>query len=300
MPRIRRSTQQRDLERGRNWLCTFNNPPSNDNTEKVLRACPDVRYACGQREIGAGTGTHHDQFYVEFSTTKTLQALRELLPGGHFEVRCGTKQDAHDYAVKEGKFASDKTGVPGTKWEIGEWRGAARGGGRQGAREDLETVQRRLNEGATVADIYQEFPHIAARYPKFVDRCAQIATKPRTWETQVIVFKGPTGCGKTSLAHELYPDIWTKPDGFWFDSYDRHPHVLIDDFAGGRDCGISYRMLLRILDRYPLLVPVKTNFAQFVPRVIVITTNVEPRDWYPWEDFAPLERRITEIRRWDA
>ena len=36
------------------------------------------------------------------------------------------------------------------------------------------------------------------------------------------------------------------------------------------------------------------------PRVIVITTNVEPRDWYPWEDFAPLERRIDEIRRWDA
>ena len=40
------------------------------------------------------------------------------------------------------------------------------------------------------------------------------------------------------------------------------------------------------------------GFKRWVPRVIVITTNVEPRDWYPWEDFAPLERRIDEIRRW--
>ena len=268
MPRIRRSTAVRDVERGRNWLGTLNNP-GDVSVQEVLRACDHVRYAVGQREVGDGNGTLHDQFYVEFSTTKTLQALRELLPRAHWEVRRGTKQEARDYCTKE------ETRVAGSQWEIGEWRGAARGGGRQGAREDLEAVQRRLSEGASVEQIYLEFPHIAARYPKFVEKSAQFATKPRTWETQVIVFKGPTGCGKTSLAHELYPDIWTKPDGFWFDSYDRHPHVLIDDFAGGRDCGISYRMLLRILDRYPLLVPVKTNFAQFVPRVIVITTNVD-------------------------
>ena len=123
--------------------------------------------------------------------------------------------------------------------------------------EDLAVIQRRLAEGRTVAEIYEEYPQIAARYPRFVDRAADYATPERTWKTEVKVFKGPTGCGKTRLAHELYPGIWTKPAGVWFDSYDRHPHVLIDDFAGGRDCGISFRDLLRFLDRYPMDVPIK-------------------------------------------
>ena len=80
---------------------------------------------------------------------------------------------------------------------------------------------------------------------------------------------------------------------------DRHPHVLIDDFAGGgivaSASGTSFGSLTGTLWTSLL-----RGFKRWVPRVIVITTNVEPRDWYPWEDFAPLERRIDEIRRWDA
>ena len=112
--------------RGRNWCGTLNNPGGDVKVEAVLRACADVRYACGQREVGGVNGTEHDQFYVEFSTTYTLSAVRGLLPRAHWEVRRGTKREARDYCRKE------ETRVPDTQWEIGVW--VNNRGGRQGAR----------------------------------------------------------------------------------------------------------------------------------------------------------------------
>ena len=57
---------------------------------------------------------------------------------------------------------------------------------------------------------------------------------------------------------------------------------------------VSFRDLLRFLDRYPMDVPIK-GVQAVGPRVIVITTNVEPRDWYPWEDFAPWSDVLTRL-----
>ena len=89
-----------------------------------------------------------------------------------------------------------------------------------------------------------------------MDRAADYATPERTWKTEVKVFKGPTGCGKTRLAHELYPGIWTKPAGVWFDSTtDTLMSLLMTLREGG--IVVSFRDLLRFLDRYPMDVPIK-------------------------------------------
>ena len=116
--------------------------------------------------------------------------------------------------------------------------------------------------------------------PCFVDRAADYATPERTWKTEVKVFKGPTGCGKTRLAHELYPGIWTKPAGVWFDSTtDTLMSLLMTLREGGivaSASGTSFGSLTGTLWTSLL-----RGFKRWVPRVIVITTNVEPRDWYP-------------------
>jgi len=98
-------------------------------------------------------------------------------------------------------------------------------------------------------------------------------------ERRVDVFWGRTGTGKSRRAWNeagfgAYPkDPRTK---FW-DGYREQEHVVIDEFRG--DIDISH--VLRWFDRYPVIVEVKGGSVSFVAKRIWITSNVDPRDWFP-------------------
>lgn len=56
--------------------------------------------------------------------------------------------------------------------------------------------------------------------------------------------------------------------------------------------------MLRWLDRYPVLVEVKGSTVCFKARVIWMTSNLHPRDWYPDldpETLSALMRRINIV-----
>ncbi len=79
---------------------------------------------------------------------------------------------------------------------------------------------------------------------------------------------------------------------FWLDGYDMQEDIVIEDFAGE----INHRLLLRMLDQYPMRMQIKGGTVQFVPKRIWISSNLHPRDWYnipghPYEG-GPLERRL--------
>lgn len=121
----------------------------------------------------------------------------------------------------------------------------------------------------------------------------------RDWVTEVLVFWGRTGAGKTRLVHELATDLYIHPGGAWFDGYDGQADVLFDDF-GGSDFRLPY--LLKLLDRYQMTVPIKGGFVQWAPRRIFITSNIDPNNWYSGafiEHQAALRRRITGIRHFE-
>ena len=274
--------------KSRGWLLTINNPTEDElKISEVLGREPRLQYACGQCEVG-DEGTTHIQAYIEWKGPRTFQTMHKMFPRAHCEPRGGTASQARDYCTKV------TTAVTGTRWEVGVFKEAGKG---RGARNDLEEVTKFLTDGGTVSEAYVAYPAVCARFTRFIDRFANMCAKGRDFKTKVIVFKGPTGCGKTSRAHDEYPDIWTKPPGPWYDSYDGQKHVLLDDFDG-KSSGISYREFLRLTDRYPMLCPIKGGFVNWKPDVLVITTNIEPRDWYPCEDFAPLERRLDEVHRY--
>jgi len=112
-------------------------------------------------------------------------------------------------------------------------------------------------------------------------------------EREVRVFWGPTGTGKSHRAWNeaglgAYPkDPCTK---FW-DGYRGHEHVVIDEFRG--QIGISH--VLRWFDKYPVNVEAKHGADVLCARTIWITSNLDPRDWYPDIDRATtgaLMRRL--------
>lgn len=108
------------------------------------------------------------------------------------------------------------------------------------------------------------------------------------------MFLGPPGSGKSRSAWNDFKVTYSHAGDRWFDGYDADERVLFDDFDGWKS-GISYRKLLQLTDRYPMRVPVKGGFVQWIPKMIIFTTNVHPERWYPDEDYAPLERRIDDI-----
>lgn len=125
-----------------------------------------------------------------------------------------------------------------------------------------------------------------------VDYCT-----PQAFERTCTVYYGPTGTGKSRRAWEeagisAYPkDPRTK---FW-DGYQNHEHVVIDEFRGAID--ISH--MLRWTDCYPVLVEIKGSSVVFKARKIWITSNLAPEQWYPGLDsdtLAALRRRLKVTR----
>ena len=171
----------------------------------------------------------------------------------------------------------------------------------QGHRTDLAELKLAINAGAGVSEISDKFFSQYLRYPRAIETMVLRNSTPRTWKTQVKVLWGPTGSGKTSAVHaevEL-SNLYSHPGGQWFDGYEGQSDGLFDDF-GGSEFKLTY--LLKLLDAYPMRVPVKGSFVQWVPKRIWITSNHHPEEWYPNAKpmhVAALMRRIEEIKFMD-
>lgn len=89
----------------------------------------------------------------------------------------------------------------------------------------------------------------------------------------------------------------TKGAPLWFDWYFGQKRVVFDDF---RPWWCRFDYLLRLLDRYKMLVPVKGGFVNWIPEEIIITTQKSIEDTFTGEyrteeDLAQLKRRITKV-----
>jgi len=89
--------------------------------------------------------------------------------------------------------------------------------------------------------------------------------------------------------------VYNKPSGnLWFDGYNQEQCILLDDYDGY----MPYRFLLQLLDRYPMLLPVKGSYIHINSPIIAITAEYPPTMFYIAEhaDIQQLLRRITQIR----
>jgi hypothetical protein len=119
----------------------------------------------------------------------------------------------------------------------------------------------------------------------------------RDWKPEVVWLWGPTGCGKTrrAFAESNADDRWVSNSSLrWWDGYDGHSDVIIDDFRGDF---APFHTLLRILDRYEYAVEVKGGMRQLLARRIWITSCLPPDKVYPGcaERVDQLLRRIDSI-----
>lgn len=270
---------------GKFWIWVLNNPTD----EEMNRFChwseeleqspnnhPDLRFIVFQKERGE-EGTPHLQGYLELKQRKTLNQVKRILQTNtvHLELRRGTAEQAIAYCTKED-----------TRVE-GPWEGGSVSTG-QGTRTDLATIRERIRAGASDQEIADEFFGSWCRYNKAFQKYRSIITPKRNWRTEVTVIVGPPGTGKSRKAYDEWPDGYWKQRSVWWDTYENQKNVVIDDFYGW----IPYDVLLRVCDRYPLLVETKGSQANFVAEKIVITSNQPPTKWYKRGDLRALIRRV--------
>lgn len=269
----------------RNWCFTDNNPE--DRELLCLKDSELVKMAIWQIEEGTN-GTEHIQGYLELVQPQRISALKKLLPRAHLEKRKGSRSQAVLYCCKEEGRISGPFSL-GLKCSLEDYLKRITEGKKLTSKAiELEEIRDKLSQGEDFLQIADEHFAVWVRHWKAFQTYIILKSKPRSWKTNVTVIIGPTGTGKSKWAMDTYPDAYWKQRGTWWCGYNGHEHVVIDEFYGW----LPWDTLLRICDRYPMLLETKGGQVSFVGKNIVITSNKHPHLWYTNDMFDAFIRRV--------
>lgn len=273
-------------KRFRGWCLTvFFEGEDPEPTRERLRAFYEsskLTYLVSGLEKAPTTGTLHFQTYVFFPEAITQSSLLKRLSKLDFDKKPhvasanGNPQQNRTYCVKDGEFI-----------ELGELP-------QSGKRNDLERITDVVKTGGGMRAVldtgcnYQCVKHAEVLLKYF--------EKPRDYKPEVYWLWGESGSGKTRRAYELSPEVWRKSNttGKWFDGYDAHDDVLLDDI---KDCSQAmYSMLLELLDRYECKIETKGGMRQFRAKRIFVTSLQNPSEMYKeFNQCVELLRRIDHL-----
>lgn len=274
----------------RAWCFTYNNYKElPDEFCELLDDVGIVRYCVFQEEVSP-SGTPHLQGYLELSTPRRRTYLSSRLPVQiHWEPRMGTRQQAIDYCKKH-----DETYIAGP-YEYGTQDASG-----QGRRTDLAGAMELARETRSLKAIADTYPCTFVKFHRGIRAWLNIM-QSNEWRPnlEVVIHYGSTGSGKSRRGFTDHPNLYRKPpEKTWFDGYDGHKVVLFDEFAGKKS-KMSLVYFLQIIDIYPVQVETKGGFVPFAAELIIITTNIHPRDWYDFStrptQYRAIARRVNKV-----
>lgn len=255
---------------------------------------PDLdkfKYICWQKEICPETKREHYQGYAWLRRQQRLSGVKKLLgdPSAHIEQRRGTHEDAIAYCSKT------ESAISGTFFEHGDRRTEKR--------KLTDEVYQMVKKRKTLTEILDECPSAMFYHRSITSLRNHFSYKEaQTFRIlEVIVYWGAAGTGKTRAVFDehgfenVYTLACSDTNSVWFDGYEGQPILLIDDFYGW----VKYHFLLRVLDGYPLQLPVKGGFVWALYTKVYITSNSPPSQWYSTicgDARIAMDRRITLIR----
>lgn len=260
-------------------LCfTLNNYTLEEELDLLCTTLP-VTYIVYGYEIAPTTGTPHLQGYMELNHKMRIDTIHNLGLGFqrlNLFPRKGKQEEAIKYCKKDGDWIEY-----GTPKKI-----------QQGKRNDIDEVRTAAaNQGMREVALWGSYQEI-----RVAEKYLQYCEPKRTWKPTVEWIYGKTGTGKSKYAHETLPDAYTKSDNSkWWDGYDGHENVILDDYRGD---WMKLSELLTLLDRYERRIEYKGGSRQFLAKRIIITSCKSPQDCYNVadENIDQLLRRIDVIR----
>lgn len=268
------------MSQAKNWCVTINNYTDIIIEELKAFIQNECSYGMFQCEIAPTTNTPHLQVFLQLKTKKRLSFIRGFFPTCHAEIARGTCEENRAYCSKPGGTNPYEHGVPTTA----------------GRSPSLDEAIVAIKEKRSFSAVAEEYSEIWVRHHRGLLELASRLSPRRDFIPEVYWFYGATGTGKSREAAVRAPDAYYKMGGNkWWDGYDCHEAVIIDDYR--RDL-CTFSELLRMLDRYPYRIETKGGSAEFVARRIFITSPKNPQDTWEGrteEDLAQLMRRITTV-----
>jgi hypothetical protein len=250
------------------WILTI---PQHCFTPYLPNGCSWIR---GQLECGE-TEYLHWQIIVAFGKKVAVKGVRSTFGPYHAELT--RSEAAADYVWKEA------TKVEGTRFELGA----------KPFQRNSRTDWERVWQSAVAGDLMAIPANVRVVSYRTLRAIAADHATPTSIIRNCRVFWGPTGTGKSRRAwEEAGMEAYCKdPRSKFWDGYRNQVNVVMDEFRGGID--ISH--LLRWLDRYPVRVEIKGSSRPLMAQNIWITSNLDPRCWYPDLDNDTLNAMLRRM-----
>lgn len=262
------------MSRTQNFTFTHNNYPDTKLEDEV--ECSYIIYG---KEVGE-SGTPHLQGFIRFPKWKSLKQVIKILPGCHIE-EARSVEASITYCKKEGNF-TERGNPPMSQKRKGEMNverwDQAKKAAREGRFDDIPSeilIKHLGNLKKLRTEVQRNLPILDGELK-------------HQW------IYGKPGTGKTSRAHSENPGAYIKGLHTWWDGYDDHETVIIDDMS-------PYKKVLcdemkTWADRYPFQAQIKGTMLLIRPKLIVVTSNYCIDE--VWEDETTrlaMHRRFTEI-----
>lgn len=243
---------------GRYWCLTINNYSEKDWPWNAEEADALFTYAIVGREKAPTTGTEHMQCYVVFKKTLRFTQVKKHFPNAHISQARGTPQQNYAYCSKEGDFQEIGT-LPAGKGDAG---GDAN---RKRYVDALDAAKEgRLDD--IPADLYTK--HYAT-YKKI--KTDHMVALPDAGRCTGVWIYGETGAGKSRYARETYPDYYLKACNKWWDGYQDHDNVIIEDIDPLHEC-LGHHIKLWT-DRHDFPGETKGGTIRIRPQNVVLTSQ---------------------------
>lgn len=246
------------------WCFTINNYTDEDVAWVMVLDAQGV--VAGREESEEGTPHIQGAVYFKNKDKKRFAAMKKMHDRAHWEPMKGSWEDNRKYCTKEGDVIVDE----------GE-------GPKQGKRMDLKKMKRRIDEGATEEELWEEDFSCMARYGRAMKEYKDLKQrkKARTGMTKGKWYYGPTGVGKShTVFSDFDPDthyVYEVEDNGWWDGYEGQDIVIINEFRGQ----IKFAQLLDLVDKYPKKVKRRNReTTPFVAKEVRVTSSMPPEEVY--------------------
>lgn len=255
--------------RSRAWCLTINNYTEND-LETITNW--KAEYKIVGDEIGEN-GTPHLQIYFRNKEAKTFRRIKKEFPQAHIEIAKGDDLANKTYCSKQ-KILMEE-GTPK----------------QQGKRNDIHEIRDMVKQGNNMRQILDvatslQSVRMAEIHLKYFER-------KRDWKSLVKWYYGPTGTGKTKRAFEESEDPYVCLDtNKWWEGYDGHKHVIIDDM---RADFCKFHQLLKLLHEYAYTVECKGGSRQLLAEQIIITSCYSPQEMFRGKSEESLDQLLRRI-----